>query len=144
LEPSMCGNSMPENREIPVLPLHGGEGRPVKAIGRTTGMHAAGKSDRPVVPGKPANKTTCDGRGGVGGGKGFWPRGRRVSQEHLERSIECGPETAVGVARADKSTRSTSAKDDGRYPSQRFCVNHPRQEPYDLMGHVRICAGGRP
>jgi RNA-directed DNA polymerase len=28
------------------------------------------------------------------------------------------------------------------WPSARFAVNHPRWEPYALMGHVRICAGG--
>jgi RNA-directed DNA polymerase len=28
------------------------------------------------------------------------------------------------------------------WPSKRFAVNHPRWEPYALMGHVRICAGG--
>jgi len=29
------------------------------------------------------------------------------------------------------------------WPSVRFAVTHPRWEPYALMGHVRICAGGR-
>ena len=28
------------------------------------------------------------------------------------------------------------------WPSQRFAVRHPRREPYALIGHVRICAGG--
>ena len=65
----MCENSMRENREIPEAPSQGGEGRLVKACGRTTGMYATGKSDGRIVPAKRANKTICDGRGGVGGGK---------------------------------------------------------------------------
>jgi RNA-directed DNA polymerase len=28
------------------------------------------------------------------------------------------------------------------WPNARFAVKHPRWEPYALMGHVRICAGG--
>jgi group II intron reverse transcriptase/maturase len=28
------------------------------------------------------------------------------------------------------------------WPDKRFAVKHPRQEPYALIGHVRICAGG--
>ena len=28
------------------------------------------------------------------------------------------------------------------WPNQRFAVKHPRWEPYALIGHVRICAGG--
>jgi RNA-directed DNA polymerase len=28
------------------------------------------------------------------------------------------------------------------WPSVRFAVTHPRWEPYALIGHVRICAGG--
>src|SRR5216684_3157518 len=28
------------------------------------------------------------------------------------------------------------------WPEQRFAVTHPRWEPYALIGHVRICAGG--
>jgi len=28
------------------------------------------------------------------------------------------------------------------WPNQRFAVRHPRWEPYALIGHVRICAGG--
>ena len=77
---------MPENREIPAAPLHGGEGRPVKVCGRTTGMYAAGKSDRPVVPGKLANNTTCDGRGGVGGGKGFG-QGEDESTRNISNAV---------------------------------------------------------
>jgi RNA-directed DNA polymerase len=30
------------------------------------------------------------------------------------------------------------------WPSARFAATHPRWEPYASIGHVRICAGGRP
>ena len=28
------------------------------------------------------------------------------------------------------------------WPDKRFAVRHPRWEPYALIGHVRLCAGG--
>jgi hypothetical protein len=28
------------------------------------------------------------------------------------------------------------------WPDRRFAVKHPRWEPYALIGHVRLCAGG--
>ena len=51
------GNSPHGKREIPQVPTElVSMGRPVKAHGRTTGVHAWGKSDDRVVPGKPPNK----------------------------------------------------------------------------------------
>ena len=56
--PRMRGHSMHENREIPRVPAHEGwAGRPEKVKTRTTGMNACGKSDKPIVPVKPPNKT---------------------------------------------------------------------------------------
>ena len=53
----MRGNSLHGNREIPPAPVADGPaGRPGKAVGRTPGMHAGGKSDGCVVPEKPPNK----------------------------------------------------------------------------------------
>jgi len=53
----MRGNSSHGNREIPRAPAaDGSEGRPEKALGRTSGMHARGKSDGRIVPKKPPNK----------------------------------------------------------------------------------------
>ena len=53
----MRENSVHENREIPRVPVvEGSAGRPVKVKPRTTGMHARGKSDMPIVPMKPPNK----------------------------------------------------------------------------------------
>ena len=51
------GNSTRGKREIPQVPTGlVPRGRPGKAIGRTPGMYARGKSDDCVVPGKPPNK----------------------------------------------------------------------------------------
>src|SRR5262245_34816587 len=53
----MRGNSPHGKREIPQVPTGlVPRGRPGKAIGRTPGMYARGKSDDCVVPGKPPNK----------------------------------------------------------------------------------------
>ena len=50
-------------------PPDGAAGRPEKANGRTSGMHACGKSDDCVVPGKPPNKGVLNAACGDGGGK---------------------------------------------------------------------------
>ena len=69
----MRGNSLHGNREIPTLPVaDGATGRPEKALGRTSGMHVAGKSDDLIVPGKRTNKDTrlaesVEGRGSAKG-----------------------------------------------------------------------------
>ena len=53
----MRGNSSDGKREIPQVPTGlVPRGRSGKAIGRTLAMHAWGKSDDCVVPGKPLNK----------------------------------------------------------------------------------------
>ena len=55
-EPGMRENSRRENREIPQVSPSANDGdRPEKASGRTSGMHAGGKSDVPIVPTKRAN-----------------------------------------------------------------------------------------
>jgi hypothetical protein len=55
----MCGIFMRENREIPSLPSHPrGCGPLGEGQGRTPEMHGDGKSDSPVVPAKPPNKTS--------------------------------------------------------------------------------------
>jgi RNA-directed DNA polymerase len=51
------GNSPHGKREIPQVPTElDSMGRPGKANGRTSGVHAWGKSDDRIVPGKPRNK----------------------------------------------------------------------------------------
>jgi RNA-directed DNA polymerase len=52
----MRGNSSNGKREIPGVPAGSRAGRPEKVYDRKTGMHALGKSDDRIVPGKPSNK----------------------------------------------------------------------------------------
>ena len=52
----MRGNSLHGNREIPQASAPGVADRPEKVSDRTSGMHACGKSDGRIVPGKPPNK----------------------------------------------------------------------------------------
>ena len=55
----MRGNSSYGKREIPRVPAGARRlGRPEKVGDRASGMHARGKSDGCVVPGKPSNKGT--------------------------------------------------------------------------------------
>src|SRR5262249_28215747 len=49
-------NSLHGNREIPQASAPGVADRPEKVSDRTSGMHACGKSDGRIVPGKPPNK----------------------------------------------------------------------------------------
>lgn len=55
---STCGNSMRENREIPCPPPGDGPGGRAGKVGdRNPAMHGHGKSDRPIVPANPPNKS---------------------------------------------------------------------------------------
>jgi len=64
----MRGNSMHENREIPVAPsAWWTEGRSGKACGRNPDMHAVGKSDIGIVPGNVPNNAGSGVARGYGG-----------------------------------------------------------------------------
>ena len=66
----MRGNSLHGNREIPRAPsADGAAGRPGKAIGRTSGMHACGKSDDLRSTWEAAEQGLDERAGGGGGGK---------------------------------------------------------------------------
>lgn len=98
---------MPENRDIPTTPsTGGGEGRSAKARSRTADMHGVGKSDERVVPGKPANKGTCDGPGGTGGGKAQ-DRGKCTSRGD-------GPNAESGSLSPGLERIREAAKKDGK------------------------------
>lgn len=65
-----CENSMRENREIPCPPLENDSGgRAGKVEDHNPAMHGQGKSDSPILPTKPPNKTgspvaeVAEGRG---------------------------------------------------------------------------------
>jgi hypothetical protein len=94
-------------------------------------MHDREKSDPSVVATKPANKDgqpsaePVERRGGAEG---------NVRQPSTLRTPSREGVTA-GLERIRTAARL-------KWPRARFAVNHPRWEPYALVGHVRICAGG--
>ena len=132
--PCMCGNSMRENRETRATPSSDGdEGRSGKAKGRMPDMHVAGESDGLIVPAKRANKAGT-------------PAAEFVEERGSPKGIR-GPE---GLAkdtepkrRVEPAGTCTASKECGfvfRTPDRYY----PREEPYEVVLHVRICAGGRP
>ncbi len=100
----------------PIVPERGGMGR--SASGRPKGpkptMHAAEKSDSPIVPGKPTNKADLpvaesaaepvEGRGGAKGNAGQQSRGRAQSRATLSQALERVRE----AANRDRKLRLTS------------------------------------
>ena len=126
---SMRGNFKRENREIPRASLSTGEERSEKASGRTSGMHTRGKSDDSIVPAKRANKTKTlaaefvEERGS--------PKGNTVQKASPRTQRHNGGWIAWTVY--------------GKYGECEFTrPSYPREEPYEVVLHVRICAGGGP
>jgi hypothetical protein len=66
----MRGNSLHGNRETLETPSPQGEGRPEKALCRTSGMHVSRESDGLIVPKKRANKTGPKAAAESGEGRG--------------------------------------------------------------------------
>jgi len=92
---STCGNSLRENREIPVPPAaDGAASRTGKAKSRTPAMHGPGKSDRPMVPTKPPNKA-----------------GRPAAEVVEGRGLAKGNTAEQNAPRTQSRTRAPSALD---------------------------------
>ena len=125
----MCGNSMRENREAPQMPpLDGSEGRSKKAKSRNVDMHVCWESDGLIVPTKRVNKVDAYALAAESA------EGRRLakgnaSQAHLRRTQSRGCESQ-GLWRIRQAARPAGRQ-------------NPRQEPYEVIPHVRIRAGGR-
>lgn len=109
---SMCGTSMRENRETPAIPsAGGGEGRPEKASGRTSGMSVVGESDDLIVPANQANKVGQPAAAESGEGRGSTKGNVFV----VGRAPDTAPDQRVDrlegvrqVARRDKKVRFTA------------------------------------
>ena len=109
---STCGNSMPGNREIPLVPpTCMGGGRPGKAQSHTLGVHVGGKSDGCIVPRKPPNKGVENPSAEVAEGRRP-PKGNANQTAKLRtqsrKSLSPGLERVRKVARSDKGVRFTS------------------------------------
>ena len=133
----MHGNSMHGNRETLETPTPGnarrvvdGRGRSEKALRRTTDMHVFWESDGPIVPKKRANKAGPTAAESV--------EGRGPAKGNASRTL-LGPDTVpgnggIGSLRVRVVARRTSRRAVDRH--------YPRQEPYEVVPHVRIRAGG--
>src|ERR671923_1452831 len=126
----MCGNSMRENREALQTPtLDGSAGRSKKAKSRNVDMDVCGESDGFIVPTKRANKVDAQYALAADSAEGRRPAKGNALQAYLRRTQGRGCESqglwCVRQARAA-----------GRHMN-------PRQEPYEVIPHVGIRAGGR-
>jgi hypothetical protein len=125
----MCGNSMRENREALQTPaLDGSVGRSKKAKSRNVDMHVCGESDGFIVPTKRANKVDAYALAAESA-EGRRPAKGNALQAYLRR------------------TQSRGCKSQGLWLVRQARVAgrqmNPRQEPYEVIPHVRIRAGGR-
>jgi hypothetical protein len=95
---------MPENREIPSVPVgrprRPSAGRSGKARGHNPDMHAGGKSDRPIVPRKLPNKAGAAASGAEEA------EGRGLAREKtLRQNPPIGHSAIPGWSNAAKRTR---------------------------------------
>ena len=125
----MWGNSMRENRETLQAPTLDGVGRSKKAKSRNFDMYVCGESDGFIVPAKRANKVDAYALAAESA-EGRRPTKGNAPQSHLRRTQSRGCESQ-GLWRIRQAARAA-----GRH------IN-PRQEPYEVIPHVRIRAGGR-
>ena len=125
----MWGNSMRENRETLQAPTLDGVGRSKKAKSRNFDMHVCGESDGLIVPAKRANKVDAYGLAAESA-EGRRPTKGNAPQAHSRRTQSRGCESQ-GLWRVRQAARVA-----GRHMN-------PRQEPYEVIPHVRIRAGGR-
>ena len=135
---------MRENREALRTPaLDGSAGRSKKAKSRNFDRYVCGESDGFIVPAKRANKVDAYGLAAESA-EGRRPTKGNAPQAYLCRTQSRGCESqrlwrVRQAARRDRRTRFTASL------SQRAAGRHmnPRQEPYEVIPHVRIRAGGR-
>src|SRR5499426_1758900 len=122
----MCGNSMRENREALQTPTWDGRvGRSKKAKGRNVDMHVCRESDGLVVPTKRANKADANALVAESA------EGRRSTKGNAPQAHSCRTQS-----RGSESQRLWRVRQAGRQMN-------PREEPYEVIPHVRIRAGGR-
>jgi len=136
-----AGNFPHGNREIPetsVTPM--ATDRSEKARGHNSDMDVSGKSDSFVVPKKRANKT---GPPPVAESV----EGRRLPKENIGQSLldRTQRRNTDGTpfrprSRGLSGVRTAAQKDQN--PDVRFARFYLREEPYAVVPHVRICAGG--
>ena len=109
---STRGNSSPRNWEVPRVPVADSEtGRLGKAVGRTSSMHARGKSDEPIVPRKLPNKDGGNPSAEAAEGRGSTKGNTRQSAAPRTQSrtrASYGLASVREAARKDKRMRFTA------------------------------------
>ena len=134
---SMCRSFKRENREsltaskeveATLLRQHSVD-RPVNVSDGSTGMHADRKSDGSVVPAKSANKG-----------------GSEAPAEWMEERDPA--ERNTGQADLSRAQNRNYGKSNGMVGMRETILRvgfafDSRQESYEVVPHVRICAGGR-
>ena len=123
-DPGMCGCFWRGNREISSPAACG---QPLRSASGRRRAVADDERWREVILGhsrwEAAERSRANGAGGSGAkGRG---QGERAPAKHA-------PDFEPG--RRDPGAGARTAKS--------FAVTHPRWEPYALIGHVRVCAGG--
>jgi hypothetical protein len=101
----------------------------------TTAMHGWGKSDRPIVPVKPANKGRPAPLGGAGGGRGLGQR-ECLTAKQVDRT-QCRIGTGLPVPKTCPMSRRAA-----HVTATRRGASDPRQEPGAVVPHAGIRAGG--
>jgi hypothetical protein len=91
-------------------------------------MNGPEKSDSVVVAMKPANK--------VGQPAAEWAEPRTGPEGNTGRTHTRRTQRRGSVSQRMDRVRPAAG------PLPRIAVQHPREEPYARIGHVRICAGG--
>ena len=125
----MCENFKRENREIPSVSESIGSGRSENVTDGNADAYTDGKSDDSIVPAKRANKTRTLAAELVEERES--PKGN-TNPKALPRT-QCHNGESIGWNVYDK------------YGECKFTrSSHPREEPYEVVLHVRICAGGGP
>jgi hypothetical protein len=132
----MLGNNLSGTgrSRCPTVAAPVNEGRKCSARGEAsrhkTTSHRRGKSDRGVVPVKPPNKAVGETPAAAEAVEGR-PRAKgRVRVFHLRRTSRRITQD-FGATHPRRSLTSVAAD-----------RQHLRQEPYAVVPHVRICAGG--
>jgi hypothetical protein len=88
-------------------------------------MHGRGKSDSAIVAVKPANKAVLTAAERV--------EPRAGAKGNVRQQSTCRAQYRESVSQALERIRQAA---------EAACRYDPRQEPYALKVHVRICAGG--
>ena len=169
---SMHRNSNRENREIPEVSAHEEAERADNQAWVTSAMHAAGKSDESVVPTKLANNVSAEPLRDAGAAESVEGRDSRTGnaqRANLDRAQPRKQRSSGLLGIRERAAKDRNAQFSMRsgweitssYVIKRRNVNwildvssiriptivfldDLREEPYEVVLHVRICAGGRP